>query len=196
MINSCTIDKDELNKYLNLLSNCISDTIPIISSSIRFNNLFINQENFKLLTKFANIASYLLDKSQERFFEFDNEINSIFKIIYFNTNFANTNSSNCNFEVINNCNFYLINNNISSNVANNIIASSNANCATTLDLTFIKTHIYSFMYKSIGNVLKTKEINFKSFTNEIMNFLEVIILKHNVFFILIFYCKILFYFFI
>jgi hypothetical protein len=170
IINISVIDKDELNKYLDILGNCINDTVPIITNSIKFNNLFINQENFKLLTKLAHMANYLLEKSQLKFCEFENDKNSIFKIINSNTNFLSSNNST-NFVAFFNNNFHF---------NNNIANAANANCAKTLDLIFIKTHIYSFIYKSVENLQKIKEINFKSITNEIMNFLEAIILKHNV----------------
>ena len=111
------------------------------------------------------MVNYLLEKSQVKFFEFENEKNSIFKIINFNTN-NSSNNINTNFDA-----FYNNSNNI-----NNVNVSS----TETFDLTFIKTNIYSFIYKSIGNAQKIKDANFKSFTNEIMNFLEAIILKHNV----------------
>lgn len=180
IINLSIIDKDELEKYLDILVNCINETIPIIANSIKLNNLFINQENFKLLTKFAQMTNYLLEKSQIKFFEFENENkNSIFKIINFNTNNnsssssgnVNNNSNNANFDAFGNNNF------------NNFVGNNNLNASNSkmLDLTFIKTHIYAFIYKSIGNAHKIKDVvNFKTFTNEIMNFLEAIILKHNV----------------
>lgn len=176
IFNFCIIDQNELFKYLDILGNCINETIPIIANSIKLNNLFINQENFKLLTRLAQISSYLLDKSQVKFFEFESDKNSIFKIINFNTSISNSSSSNNNnnnnFDALANSNFLLNSNNNNNNF--------NANSIKTLDLTFIKTHIYSFIYKSIGNAHKIKDANFKSFTNEIMNFLEALILKHNV----------------
>jgi len=172
IINLSIIEKEELQKYLDILVNCINDTIPIVASSTKLNNLLINQENFKLLTKLAQMANYILEKSQVKFFEYETESkNSIFKIINFNTNNSSNNNSNSNFDAFSISNF---------GNANNV----NANSSKTLDFTFIKTHIYAFIYKSIGNTQKIKEVTFKSFTNEIMNFLEAIILKHTVRFFL------------
>jgi len=169
ILNQIIIDKEELNKYLDVLCNCINETIPIISNSTRFNNLFLNQENFKLLSKLSHVTNFLFEKSQVKFFEYENDQNSVFKIINFNMNNLNNN----NFDAF-------INSNSSNN--NAIVFGNQKN----IDLIFLKAHIYSFIYKSIGNMQKIKDVNFKSFTNEIMNFLESIIMKSKVFFIVYF----------
>jgi len=179
LVNQTIIDKQELEKYLEIFSNCINDTVPLISYSLKFNNLFINQENFKLLTKLAQMTHFLFERSQMKFYECDNDKNSIFKIINFNIN----NSANSNFpEMFQNSNSLVLGTNFTNSISKSI------------DLNFLKIHIFSFIYKSICNTQKFREPTFKSFTNEIMNFLEVIILKYNVNIYICFYLSYLFYF--
>jgi len=164
IISKSIIDKEELNKYLEILCNCINETIPILSNSMKYNNLFLNQENFKLLYKLSQITNFLFERSEVKFYEYENDKNSIFKII----NFNNANLSNNNFDTFVHSN---INNSNALFIANQKI----------FDFTLLKTHIYSFIYKSIGTMQRFKEFNFKSFTNEIMNFLESLIFNSKVF---------------
>lgn len=154
------IEKDEINLYLEYLAFCINNTLPIISNLLFVNNLFLMQENFRFLTKFALLVNYLLDKSHIKNFE-NLDSNAIIKLININTSKL------------------IFNNDI--NINNDLLGSVNNNS----NLTFVKINIYAYLYKAVDNLYKIKEISFKSITNELMNFLVSIIIKHEVIIIII-----------